>query len=213
MRLIDDEIGIFRKRLDNCERPGRGSITIGSSHYDIWEKVRFVMGVHRPDITLPFGINEPGDKIHLFHEERRKFFSVVQETFDEDGFRNASPGPLFLLPRCFYFTRPGLPLDRVIDERGVGATIGSSICQDDREFSMTDIKHASMIARRLWLVPATKYENKLDYLWEHKNPIRDNCGEGAFRIAARELFFEHAPYMKDILWELFRQVTFDPDDH
>jgi hypothetical protein len=34
MRLIDDEIGIFHKRLDHCERPGRGSITIGSSHYD-----------------------------------------------------------------------------------------------------------------------------------------------------------------------------------
>lgn len=68
MRLIDDEIGIFRKRLDHCPRPGEGSITIGSSQYDVWEKVRFVMGVHRPDIALPFGINKPGDKIYLFHE-------------------------------------------------------------------------------------------------------------------------------------------------
>jgi hypothetical protein len=101
----------------------------------------------------------------------------------------------------------------VIDERGVGATIGSSICQDDREFSMTDIRHASMIAQRLWFVPPTTYEDQLDYFWAHKNQIRDNCGEGAFRIVARELFFEHAPYMLDALWKLFGQVTFDPDDN
>lgn len=33
---------------------------------------------------------------------------------------------------------------------------------DDREFSLTDIKHASMIARRLWLVLATEYEDEWD---------------------------------------------------
>lgn len=53
----------------------------------------------------------------------------------------------------------------------------------------------------------------MGFMSVHKNPIRDNCGEGAFHIAARGLFFEHAPYMKDTLWELFGQVTFDPDDN
>ena len=213
MRLIDDEIGIFHKRLDNCERPGRGSITIGSSHYDIWEKVRFVMGVHRPDITLPFGINEPGDKIHLFHEERRKFFSFVPATFDENGLRDANPGPLFLLPRCFYFTRPGLPLSSMTDERGVHTLIGSSICRvDNQQFSMTQIKRASMIARRFWKVPVTEYDDEIDYCCEHRDTIRDDCSEGAFRIVARELFFNHASHMFDALFELFYQVSFDDDE-
>ena len=213
MRLIDDEIGIFHKRLDHCERPGRGSITIGSSHYDIWEKVRFVMGVHRPDITLPFGINEPGDKIHLFHEERRKFFSFVPATFDGDGLRDANSGPLFLLPRCFYFTRPGLPLSSSTDERGVHTLIGSSMCRvDNQQFSMKQMKQASMIARQFWKIPVTEYDDEIDYLWAQRDTIRDYCSEGAFRIVARELFFVHAAHMKDALWELLREVSFDDDE-
>jgi hypothetical protein len=45
------------------------------------------------DEVVRFGDDAPGDRIHLFHEERQKFFSSMS-----DG----APGSLFILPRCSF---------------------------------------------------------------------------------------------------------------
>ena len=66
MHLIDDEVGIFHKRLVTTDD--------GTEYFDIWEDVR-ISDHSDHEIAFPFGIDEPGDKINIFREERSKFFS------------------------------------------------------------------------------------------------------------------------------------------
>lgn len=119
MRLIDDEIGIFHKTLVRVDD--------GTEYYNIWEDVQYTCkprhAIELPLSTIPTSpegsfqepalLCEPGDKIGLFFEERRKFFSYVQHFrlwrssppfargFNEE---KCPVGPLFLLPECFYLS-------------------------------------------------------------------------------------------------------------
>lgn len=93
MRLIDDEIGIFHVRSATAE---------GSDYFDVWEDV--IISDHPSHaIAFPFGTEEPGDKIDMFREERRKFFADDSRTVRGPP----SVGSLFLLPGCFYFPLRG----------------------------------------------------------------------------------------------------------
>jgi hypothetical protein len=119
MRLIDDKIGIFHKTSVRNDE--------GTEYYNIWEDVFFTSKprhvVAMPFSTIPsseeveMGISllwEPGDKIGIFFNERRKFFSYVQHfrlyqsrlmlALSED---KCPVGSLFLLPACFYFSPEG----------------------------------------------------------------------------------------------------------
>ena len=46
--------------------------------------------------VLRFGDDDPGDRIHLFCDEREKFFSRIVRSSN-------GPRPLFILPKCFDF--------------------------------------------------------------------------------------------------------------
>ena len=124
MRLIDDEIGIFHKRLVTIDDSS-------NSYYDIWEDIKLPKrkrdfnyengdigpwktgsdGEEVPlpkrsdhDIALPFGKREPGDKIRIFRRERKKFYSRARLTV---GNNRSTVGPLFILQSCFYFSPRG----------------------------------------------------------------------------------------------------------
>jgi hypothetical protein len=109
MRLIDDEIGVFYaiKKGFHVSKDDGGSTII--DYFDVQEDepvddndYYYHEGdyeeeeeeVEERDKLLRFGDDAPGDRIHIFHEERQKFFSTMS-----DG----GPGSLFILPKCFYF--------------------------------------------------------------------------------------------------------------
>jgi hypothetical protein len=70
MRLIDDEIGIFQVRSATAD---------GSNYFDVWEDV-IISDQPSHTIAYQFGTEEPGDKIDMFREERRKFFADDSRT-------------------------------------------------------------------------------------------------------------------------------------
>ena len=94
VRLIDDEIGVFHTTLQSFRLVGCDHI-----YFDVQEDKPFSQDFVdsfndvEEDEVVCFGEDAPGDRIHLFHEERQKFFSIMS-----DG----APGPLFILPRCFF---------------------------------------------------------------------------------------------------------------
>jgi hypothetical protein len=206
MRLIDDEIGIFHNRLVTTDD--------GTEYYDIWEDIKLPKGpscfneyeeigpwstgspsivvngqtevIPLPkrsdhDIALPFGKIEPGDKIRLFRRERKKFYSRARMTVA--GKKRSTVGPLFILPRCFYFS----PRDEM------------------SRMSRGAIKKACRWA--CW-VDVHKYlpiDEAFDSLIEKKAiEIAEDGNVDAFRIAARELFFKRAPFMRDYLMNIIK---------
>ena len=92
MRLIHDEIGIFNTDLK--------TMWYTTYYFDVLENEEEEEEEEEDDEdwVFTFGNEEPGDKIHLFHEERQKFFSTVKNRR-----RNSAPGSLFILPKFFYF--------------------------------------------------------------------------------------------------------------
>jgi hypothetical protein len=205
MRLINDEIGIFHQRLVTTDD--------GTEYYDIWEDIKLPKrkcdfnyehgdigpwnigsdGEQVPlpkrsdhDIALPFGKKEPGDKIRIFRGERKKFYSHARLT----ACKYITAGPLFILPRCFYFSPRG----------------------EMSRMSRGAIKKASRWA--CW-VDVHKYlpiDEAFDSLIEKKAvEIAEDGNVDAFRIAARELFLKRAPFMRDYLMKIITiaDVKFD----
>ena len=205
MRLIDDEIGIFYKTLV-CDDEG-------TEYYNIWEDVQYTR-MPRHAIELPLSniptspegsfqepplLCEPGDKIGLFFEERRKFFSYVQHfrlwrsrlmlAFSED---KCPVGSLFLLPACFYFSPEGESnrmsseaIQRAINrvERFVGnyTWVLAHDSKNDEAFN-------NFIEQE---IRAILYEDNID----------------AVRIVSREFLYNHGcGFMKALLWKMIKLV-------
>ena len=199
MRLIDDEIGIFHQRLVTTE---------SNNYYDIWEDVKLPKGPSRfneyyedispwstglpsiifdgrtevirsdHNIALPFGKREPGDKIRLFRWERKKFYSRARMTSSS---RKSTVGPLFILPRCFYFSPRG----------------------EMSRMSRGAIKKASRWACWIDVHKFLPIDQLFEHLIEEKAiEIAEDGNVDAFRIAARELFFNRAPFMKEYLLKI-----------
>ena len=208
MRLIDDEIGIFHQRLVTTDD--------GTEYYDIWEDIKlpkrkrafnyepgdigpWITGLYGElvplpkrsdhDIALPFGNNVPGAKIRIFRGERKKFYSCARMTVA--GKNRSTVGPLFILPRCFYFSPRG----------------------EMSRMSRGAIKKAS---RWACCVDVHKYlpiDEAFDSLIEKKAiEIADDGNVDAFRIAARELFFKRAPFMRDYLMNIIKVADDKFDD-
>jgi hypothetical protein len=205
MRLIDDEIGIFHKTLVIDDE--------GTEYYNIWEDINFASET-RHAIELPFSnipssemdflLCEPGDKICIFFNERRKFFSYVKHfTVYGDpprlmlsafgSHRKCPVGSLFLLPACFYFSPEGessrmstVALHRAINrvERFVGnysCVLLSPDTYDDDEFN-------NFIEQE---IRAIVYEDNID----------------AVRIVSRELMSNQGcGFMKALLWKMIKLV-------
>jgi hypothetical protein len=204
MRLIDDEIGIFHKTLVTEDE--------GTEYYNIWEDVHFASetrhGIELPFSNIPFSemdfpLCESGDKICIFFNERRKFFSFVKNFTvygDPPRFMQAAycenkcpVGSLFLLPACFYFSPEGessrmsseaiqIAINRV--ERFVGnysCGLLSPDTYDDDEFN-------NFIEQE---IRAIVYEDNID----------------AFRIVSREFLCNHGcGFMKALLWKMIKLV-------
>jgi hypothetical protein len=164
MRLIDDEIGVFRKALVCID---------GTSYFDVWEEF------DEDDD------DEPGDKIGIFHHERRKFFSFLKKFRISNNRWIPQPrttvGSLFILPYCFYFPPRG-ELSRMSSER---------------------IKRASRLARLAW---DNVYGQFDDILFTKTIKMAEAGDVDAFRIAARELFF-HGDKFKHMKTYLFNMIS------
>lgn len=120
MRLIDDEIGIFHQRLVTTDDWSN------SNYYDIWEDVKLPKGpscffeneeigpwsTGSPSIVVDgrrevIALTKRSDHditFRLFRRERKKFYSRAQLT---PRSHRSTVGPLFILPRCFYFSPRG----------------------------------------------------------------------------------------------------------
>ena len=173
MHLIDDEVGIFHKRLV--------TIDDGTDYFDIWEDVRISDNSDHA-IAFPFGIDEPGDKINIFREERSKFFS-------RNG--QAAKGALFILPACFYFPPRGGEMKRInIEDIEENARLAASI----------------MGAYNSVLGETEDVERFNEIIEENAIEMYQDDNYDAFRIVARELFFESSKYMRDVLYKMINMA-------
>lgn len=173
MHLIDDEVGIFHKRLV--------TIDDGTEYFDIWEDVRIS---DHPDhaIAFPFGIDEPGDKINIFREERSNFFSRPMQGL-------AAKGALFILPACFYFPPRGEMKRINIEDIEENARLAASIMG----------AYKSVVGE---LVDVGRFNEIIE---ENAIEMYQDDNYDAFRIAARELFFE-SNYMRDVLYKMINMA-------
>ena len=175
MHLIDDEVGIFHKRLVTTDDEM-------DEYFDIWEDAPIS---DHPDhaIAFPFGIDEPGDKINIFREERRKFFSRPMQG-------QAAKGALFILPACFYFPPRGGEMKRINSE---------------------DIEENARLAASI-MVACNSVVGEIEDVNRFNDIIEENAIEmyqddnyDAFRIVARELFFE-SKLMRDVLYQMINMA-------
>ena len=171
MRLIDDEIGIFHVRSATAE---------GSDYFDVWEDV--IISDHPSHaIAFPFGTEEPGDKIDMFREERRKFFADDSRTVRGPP----SVGSLFLLPGCFYFPLQG----------GLSRMSGDDIAE-------ASSLAASIMGAYKWILREGDEAEHFNRIVEKKAmEMLEEDFIDAFRVVARELFFE-SKFMRDVLWKI-----------
>lgn len=131
------------------------------------------------DITLPLGKKEPVDKIRLFRRERKKFYSSRARLTHRS--HRSTVGPLFILPRCFYFSPRG-EMNRM--RRGA-------------------IKKACRWAYWIDVHKFLPIDETFEHLIEEKAiEIATDGNVDAFRIAARELFYNRAPFMRDYLMNI-----------
>lgn len=206
MRLIDDEIGIFHQRLvttddnsnsyydiwEDVKLPKGPSCFFGDGNEEIgpWStgspsivvdgRTEVIALPKRSDhdIALPFGKKEAGDKIRLFRRERKKFYSRARMTSSS---HRSTVGPLFILPRCFYFSPRG-EMSRM--RRGA-------------------IKRACRWAYWIDVHKFLPIDETFEHLIEEKAiEIAKDGNVDAFRIAVRELFYNRAPFMRDYLMNI-----------
>jgi hypothetical protein len=216
MRLIDDEIGIFHQRLvttddnsnsyydiwEDVKLPKGPSCLFENGNEEIgpWStgspsivvdgRTEVIALPKRSDhdIALPFGKREPGDKIRIFRRERKKFYSRARLTV---GNNRSTVGPLFILPRCFYFSPRG----------------------EMSRMSRGAIKKASRWACWVDVHKFLPIDEAFDSLIEKKAiEIAEDGNVDAFRIAARVLFFKRAPFMRDYLLKIITIADAKFDD-
>lgn len=172
MRLIDDEIGIFYTALAAMPMEE-------AKYFDVWEDDElYDDAFSEEEQVLPFGVDEPGDKIEIFSAERQKFFSIV-----ESRGRKGIPGSLFILPSCFFFPRSG---DL--------STMSIECIRKAIEDVNTGVGHAYFLRTEM-MFPG-EFDSALE------NVARKIAADGtidAFRVAAREMFFNHSKDMKPYL--------------
>lgn len=168
MRLIDDEIGIFYTA--SAAMPMEGA-----NYVDVWEDDEsYDDAFSEEEQILPFGVNEPGDKIGIFSTERQKFFSRGRKGFS---------GSLFILPSCFFFPPHGALSTMSIE------CIRKAIMNVN-----TGVGHIYFLRSEMM------YPDELDSAIE--NVAKKIAADGnidAFRVAAREMIFNHSKDMKPYL--------------
>ena len=172
MRLIDDEIDIFYTA--SAAMPMEEA-----KYFDVWEDDEsYDDAFSEEEQVLPFGVDEPGDKIEIFSAERQKFFSVVKSRG-----RKGLPGSLFILPFCFFF-----PL------YGDFSTMSIECIRKAIKDVNTGVAYAYFLRTEM-MFPG-EFDSALD------NVAKKIAADGnidAFRVAAREVFFNHSKDMKPYL--------------
>ena len=173
MRLIDDEIGIFYTASAAME---------DAKYFDVWEDDEsYDDAFSEEDQVLPFGVDEPGDKIDIFSVERQKFFSIVKSRG-----RKGLPGSLFILPSCFFFP-----------SHGELSTMSIECIRKAIKDINTGVGHAYFLRSEMMFSSPEEFDSVLDNVVAKKIAADGNID--AFRVAAREMFFNHSKDMKPYL--------------
>jgi hypothetical protein len=171
MRLIDDEIGVFyttKLTIQFAE-----GLFCDHFYFDVQEEDKpfedYIVYGDNDDNNeedsklLHFGDDAPGDRIHLFHEERQKFFSIMS-----DG----TPGSLFILPKCFFEF----------------SEIVGSVMSIPIECIKTAIRPAGRLGVNLSLLGQGELEpGQLKHVLIDISREVENID--AFRVVAREMFY------------------------
>jgi hypothetical protein len=137
-------------------------------------------------IDFPFGIDEPGDTINIFREERRKFFSRHMQG-------QAAKGALF------YFPPRGGDMKRInIEDIEENTRLAASImgAYDSVLGEMDDV---SVVGE---MEDVQRFNEIIE---ENAIEMYQDDNYDAFRIVARELFFE-SKHMRDVLYKMINMA-------
>jgi hypothetical protein len=172
------------------------------------------------DEVVRFGDDAPGDRIHLFHEERQKFFSIMS-----DG----APGSLFILPLCF-FDFLFIPSSARLPGCGASNLSGFENFVNVIRLPIEHIKMAIRPANRLGVALSLLGQGEFEpgqihhFLVDIAHRVYN---VDAFRIVAREMFYfrqgKILQYRKGIKshlakviefskWYILRFADFEDDD-